>query len=131
MAWPSGPIVEGMSGLRKLAKERSEAEAGAQNISSSDCSGAAVLAPSNPRSGDEAAAGRRVFGPKVFLGGDVLLRLEGRSVGVAGARKVSSSSECSGRGLLLPVNPRPAAEAAAGRRVFLTKGFSRVDLFLP
>ena len=132
MAWPSGPMVEGMSGLRKLAKERSEAEAGAQNFCSSDCSSWGFLALLNPRSGEESAAVLRVFGPKVFSGPDFLLRLGGRSGAEAGFRQGSSSnSQLSGRGLLLPVNPRPGAEAAPGLRGFLSKGLSDGDFLLP
>ena len=120
-----------MSGLRKLAKERSEGEAGAQNISSSDCSSWGFLALLNPRSGVESAADLRVFGPKVFSGGDFLLRLGGRSGAEADFRQGSSSnSQLSGRGLLLPVNPRPGAEAAPGLRVFLSKGLSDGDFLL-
>ena len=131
MVWPSGPMVEGMSGLRKLAKERSEGEAGAQNISSSDCSSWGFLALLNPRSGVESAADLRVFGPKVFSGGDFLLRLGGRSGDEAGARLGSSSnSHRSARGFLLPVKPRPGVEAAPGLRVFLSKGLSDGDFLL-
>ncbi len=131
MAWPSGPMVEGMSGLRKLAKERSVAEAGAQNFCSSDCSSWGVLALLNPRSGAESAPDLRVFGPKVFSGPDFLLRLGGRSGAEAGFRQGSSSnSQLSGRGLLLPVNPRPGAEAAPGLRGFLSKGFPAGDFLL-
>lgn len=49
---------------------------------------------------------------------------------MAGGRKVSSSN-FTGRGFLLPVNPRSAWEAAAGPRVFLAKGLSGADLLLP
>ncbi len=131
MAWPSGPMVEGMSGLRKLAKERSVAEAGAQNFCSSDCSSWGFLALLNPRSGEESAAVLRVFGPKVFSGPDFLLRLGGRSGAEAGFRQGSSSnSQLSVRGFLLPVNPRPGAEAAPGLRGFLSKGLADGDLLL-
>ena len=106
MVWPSGPMVEGMSGLRKLAKERSEAEAGAQNISSSDCSACGSLALLKARPRGEAVAGPRVFVPRVFSEDEVLLRLVGRSVAGAEVRKVSSSA-CFARGFLLPVNSRP------------------------
>jgi len=131
MVWPSGPMVDGMSGLRKLAKERSESEAGAQNFCSSDCSSWGLLALLNPRSGEESAAVLRVFGPKVFSGPDFLLRLGGRSGAEAGFRQGSSSnSQLSGRGLLLPVNPRPGAEAAPGLRGFLSKGLADGDFLL-
>ncbi len=131
MAWPSGPMVEGMSGLRKLAKERSVAEAGAQNISSSDCSSWGFLALLKPRSGEASAAVLRVFGPKVFSGPDFLLRLGGRSGDEAGARQGSSSnSHLPARGFLLPVKPRPGVGAAPGLRVFLSKGLSDGDFLL-
>jgi len=121
-------MVEGMSGLRKLAKERSEAEAGAQK-SSSDCSacGSPALVKARPRG--EAVAGPRVFGAKGFSEGEFLLRLGGRSVGVAEVREVSSSA-CFVRGFLLPVNLWPEDEAAAGLRIFLAKVLSGADLFL-
>ena len=131
MAWPSGPMVEGMSGLRKLAKERSVGQAGAQNFCSSDCSSWGFRALLNPRSGEESAAVLRVFGPKVFSGPDFLLRLGLRSGAEAGFRQGSSSnSQLSGRGLLEPVNPRPGAEAAPGLRGFLSKGLADGDFLL-
>lgn len=49
---------------------------------------------------------------------------------MAGGRKVSSSN-LSGRGFLLPVNPRPEGEVAADPRVFLAKGVSGEDFLLP
>jgi hypothetical protein len=116
-----------MSGLRKVAKERSLGSAGAQNISSSDLSGCDFPALLNPRSGEESAADLRVFGPKVFLGADFLLRLGVRSGDEAGARQGSSpNSQLSARGFL----PRPGAEAAPGLGFFLSKGLSAGDFLL-
>lgn len=127
----SGETGAGMSGLRKVAKERSLGSAGAQNISSSDLSGGFFWALLKPRSGEESAPDLRVFGPKVFLGADVLLRLGVRSGDEAGARQGSSpNSQLSARGFLPPVNPRPGAEAAPGLRFFLSKGLSAGDFRL-
>jgi hypothetical protein len=74
--------------------------------------------------------GLRVFGPKAFEGGDVLLRLDGRSVGEPDARR-GSSSNFSGRGFLDPVNPRPEGEAVAGPRFLLSAGLSCEGVLLP
>ncbi|OGQ88520.1 MAG: hypothetical protein A2512_11900 [Deltaproteobacteria bacterium RIFOXYD12_FULL_56_24] len=130
MAWPSGPMVEGISGLRKLAKERSEVEAGVQNSSSSDFSGCGVLLRVKPCSGGEAAPRLRDFLGDGFSGGDFLLGPGCRSLGMAEVRKAPSAA-CFGRDLLLPVNSRSAAAAVAGWRAFLLEGFSGEGLLLP
>ena len=130
MAWPSGPIVEGISGLRKLAKERSEGEATVQKISSSDRSGCGVLLRVKSCSGAETAPRLRDFLGDGFSGGDFFLALGGRSPGVAEVRRIPSAV-CLGRDLRLPVNSCSGAAGVAGWRAFLLEGFSGEGLLLP
>jgi hypothetical protein len=103
---------------------------GGRNVSSSNLSGRGFLLPVNPRSAWEAAAGPRVFLAKGLSCVDFLLPPGVRAVGLEEIPKVSSSN-FSDRGFLLPLNPRSAAEAAPGWRLFLPERVSGEALRLP
>jgi hypothetical protein len=118
-----------MSGLRKLAKERSVGPAGAQKVSSSDISGCDFFGAADARPREEAAAGVRVFLSKGFSGAAFLLACEGRPDALAGVRD-GSSSKFSACVFLKPVKARPRGEAVAVRSSFLPKGVSGDDFFL-
>ncbi len=117
-----------MSGLRKLAKERSVGAVGAQNDSSSKVSacGFPPLERAWPRG---EAPGRGGFFPKGYSCGAFPLPVDGRPDVLAGVRDVSSSkfSACV---FLKPVKGLVRGEAVAGRTVFLPKDFSDDDFFL-
>lgn len=126
----SGAAAWGMSGLRKLAKERSVGKAGAQKDSSSEISGCDFLGAAEARPRGEAAPGLRVFLSKGFSGEAFLLACEGRPDALAGVRD-GSSSKFSACVFLKPVKARPRGEAVAVRSSFLPKGVSGDDFFLP
>ena len=105
-----------MSGLRKLAKERSVGPAGAQNVSSSEISGCDFL-EGKALPEEDAAAGLRLFLAKGFSGDGFLLPCAGRPVSKAGVRKLSSS-DLSKYDFLAPVKARLRDGAVAARCFF-------------
>jgi hypothetical protein len=118
-----------MSGLRKLAKERSVGPAGAQKVSSSEISGWDFLAKVCARPEEEAAAGRLLFLSKGFSGDGFLLLCNERPVSLADLW-TPSSSDLSEYDFLLPVKARPRDGAVADRCSFLAKDLSGGDFFL-